>query len=55
VACHGIAYHYRATITGQNTRMFVGTYDIGLRDSARGWHIHTFRFHLRFMDGNADL
>ena len=55
VACHGIAYHYRRNPLGEDTRTFVGTYDIGLRDSPRGWHIHTLRFQLRFMEGNPDL
>jgi hypothetical protein len=55
VACYGIAYHYRQNPLGGNTRTFVGTYDVGLRDSPRGWHIHTLRFRLRFMDGNPDL
>lgn len=55
VACHGLALHYLPNDSGRNTRTFVGTYDAGLRDSPRGWHIHTFRFNLRFRDGNPDL
>ncbi len=55
VACHGIAYHHLRGAPGGETRMFVGTYDIALRDSPRGWHITTFRFSLRFLDGNPDL
>jgi hypothetical protein len=55
VACHGVAFHYLPNATGRNTRTFVGTYDVGLMDSPRGWHIHTFRFDLSFMDGNLDL
>lgn len=52
VACHGIVYHHRRGGPGGATRMFVGTYDIALRDSPRGWHVTTFRFRLRFIDGN---
>jgi hypothetical protein len=55
VACHGVAFHYLRNAAGRNTRIFVGTYDVGLRDSPRGWHIHTFRFNLRFQDGNLAL
>ena len=55
VACHGVVFHYLPNATGRNTRTFVGTYDIGLRDSPRGWHVHTFRFKLSFRDGNLDL
>lgn len=55
VAGHGIAYHYLQDAPGGASRMFVGTYDIALRDSPRGWHITTFRFRLRFIDGNERL
>ncbi|MEK9501845.1 nuclear transport factor 2 family protein [Gaopeijia maritima] len=55
VACHGIVIHHRRTVTGRDTRTFVGTYDLGLLDSPRGWHVHTFRFQLRFTDGNPGL
>ncbi len=51
VACHGVAYHHVRSDDGGRTRRFVGTYDVGLQDSPRGWHIHTFRFDLRFTDG----
>lgn len=55
VACHCIVVHFRRTVTGRDTRTFVGGYDIGLRDSPKGWHVHTFRFRLKFADGNPDL
>jgi hypothetical protein len=55
-SCHGIAYHYRRTGSGRNTRVFVGTYDLELRAAARGpWRISAFRFNLKFIDGNRDL
>lgn len=55
VACHGIVIHYRRTVTGRDTRTFAGAYDVALRDSPRGWHVHTFRFRLRLTDGNPHL
>lgn len=52
VACHGIVFHYKADVGTRPVRTFVGTYDVGLRDSPRGWHVTTFRFRLRFLDGD---
>ena len=52
--CYGVAWHYRATRSGENTRTFVGSYDFHLVRSA-GWRIDRFRFNLKFIDGNARL
>lgn len=52
VACHGIVFHHDPGAGGGHTRTLVGTYDVGLRDSPRGWHVHTFRFKLRFQGGD---
>ena len=54
-SCYGIAYHYRAKASGGKTRVFVGTYDVGLRRGASGWRIEEFRFNCRFIDGNLTL
>jgi SnoaL-like protein len=53
--CYGIAYHYRRTKTGRNTRVFVGSYDFTLRRSGDHWKISAFKFNLKFIDGNPDL
>ena len=52
--CYAIAYHFRETKSGQNTRAFVGSYDFDLhrRD---GWRIGTFKFNLKFIEGNPNL
>jgi hypothetical protein len=54
-SCYGIAYHYRKTRSGRNTRVFVGSYDFRLRQRAGAWTIDTFRFNAKFIDGNRDL
>ena len=55
-SCYGIAYHYRKTASGRNTRVFVGSYAFILdRGGPLGWRISTFRFDLKFIDGNANL
>ena len=54
-SCYGIAYHYRRTVSGRNTRTFVGSYDFHLRQQDGDWRIDLFRFNLKFIDGNVDL
>jgi hypothetical protein len=53
-SCYGIAYHYRRTSTGRNTRVLVGSYDFHL-ELAGQWWIDLFRFNLKFIDGNLEL
>ena len=53
-SCYGVAWHYRHTRSGENTRTFVGSYDFHL--VRRGdWRIDRFRFYLKFIEGNARL
>jgi SnoaL-like domain len=54
-SCYGIAYHYRRTRFGRNTRVFVGSYQLHLRRLEESWGIDVFRFKLKFVDGNAEL
>jgi hypothetical protein len=53
--CYGIAYHYRRHPSGRNTRVFVGSYDFGLREDGGRWRINGFRFDAKFVDGNLGL
>jgi SnoaL-like domain len=55
VFCYGIAYHYRAVSSEENTRTFVGSYDIHLVKRPDGWKIDLFRFNLKFITGNLHL
>ena len=54
-SCYGIAYHYRRHPSGRNTRVFVGSYDFGLREDGGRWRITSFRFGAKFVDGNLEL
>jgi hypothetical protein len=54
--CYGIAYHYKKTGSGRDTRTFVGSYDFELtRNDGGEWRITLFRFRLKFTDGNPNL
>ncbi len=54
-SCYGIAYHYRHTRSGHNTRVFVGSYDFHLGERDGRWRIDLFRFNVKFVDGNLEL
>jgi SnoaL-like protein len=54
-SCYGIAYHFRRTASGRNTRVFVGSYDFHLRRQGDTWKIDLLRFNLKFIDGNLEL
>lgn len=53
--CYAIASHYLPNASGQNTRVFVGSYDFGLKKESGRWRIDTFRFNLKYIDGNRQL
>lgn len=50
-----IAMHAKNSATQGRTRTFVGSYTIGLVRTPNGWRIDGFAYHLKFIDGNADL
>ena len=53
--CYGIALHYLPRMSGQETRRFVGSYDLHLRKAKDTWRIDVFRFNLKFIDGIVKL
>lgn len=54
--CYGIASHYLPTRSGNNVRVFAGSYDFHLvQQAGGGWKIDRFRFNLKYIDGNKDL
>lgn len=55
VSCYGISYHHRNISNPDNTRTFVGTYDIHLVKTSSGWRIDRFCFKLKFITGNQQL
>ncbi len=55
VFCYGIASHYLPHPAGQNTRVFVGSYDVHLRRLDDQWRIDRFKFTAKYMDGNVNF
>ncbi len=54
VFCYGIAIHYLPNSNNQNTRTFVGSYNLRLQKKDR-WVIDQFKFNLKYIDGNQNL
>ena len=42
-------------LTGQNSRMFVGSYNFHLIKAGTDWKIDIFKYNLKFIDGNLEL
>jgi hypothetical protein len=56
VRCYGVAFHHRAAVSqGLKTRIFVGTYEFGLRLEGAQWLVTELKFLLKFIDGNPKL
>jgi hypothetical protein len=53
--CYATASHYRSTRSGRNTRVFVGSYDLHLLRMEGRWQIDSFRFNLKYVEGNVEL
>lgn len=55
VFAYAVATHFKETATKGKVRVFTGSYDIGLRLTQNGWRINSFKYNLKFIDGNILL
>lgn len=55
VFAYATATHYKSSATMGKTREFVGTYELHLTKTDKGWRIDQFKYNLRFMNGNLEL
>ena len=53
--CYGTASHFKNTTSGKNTRTFVGSYNFHLTRTDEEWRIDSFKFNLKYVDGNLNL
>ena len=53
--CYAIASHFKKIDSAHNTRTFVGSYNFHLSKINNDWKIDSFRFNLKYVDGNVDL
>ncbi|MFI9404982.1 nuclear transport factor 2 family protein [Nocardia sp. NPDC052316] len=55
VHADAIAVHVKNSATNGKTRTFVGSYALGAERTPDGWRVNRFHYHLKVVDGNADL
>lgn len=55
VFAYATATHYKSSATMGKTREFIGTYDLHLIQTDKGWKIDKFKYNLKFMNGNLEL
>jgi SnoaL-like domain len=53
--CYSSATHFKKSATMGNTRTFNGTYDLHLVKTEKGWRIDSFKYNLKYTEGNMDL
>jgi hypothetical protein len=53
--CYGIASHFKKTTSGKNIRTFVGSYNFHFMKATGDWKIDSFKFNLKYVDGNLKL
>jgi hypothetical protein len=53
--CYGIEMHFLPGKSKNNTKTLVGSYDIHLLNTYKGWKIDRIKFNLKFVDGNPEL
>ena len=55
IFCYAIAIHYKASATKGKTREFVGSYNFSASFTDLGWRLDSFKYNLKYINGNADL
>ncbi len=55
VFCYATATHYLQAARNGRVRSFVGSYNLGCRRTAGGWRIDSFKYNLKYQDGNLEL
>lgn len=55
VFAYATATHYKAAATNGKTRTFVGSYELKVSNTDKGWRIYGFTYNLKYTDGNMDL
>lgn len=55
VHADAIAVHVKNAAVEGKTPTFVGSYSLGVERTADGWRVNRFHYHLKVIDGNADL
>ncbi|MFE7799268.1 nuclear transport factor 2 family protein [Nocardia sp. NPDC057440] len=55
VHADAIAVHLKNDAVNGTTRTFIGSYTLGAERTDAGWRVNRFHYHLKVIEGNADL
>lgn len=55
IFCYATATHFKKDATQGQTRQFVGSYNLHAVLTDLGWRLDSFKYNLKFIDGNAEL
>lgn len=55
IYAYAVAMHCKQNAINGKTRTFVGSYDLQAKRTAKGWRLSTFKYNLKYIDGNASL
>jgi hypothetical protein len=55
IYAYAVAYHYKKSDLKGNSRSFVGSYDLRAFNTTNGWRLSSFKYNLKYIDGNANL
>jgi hypothetical protein len=55
VFCYAVASHFKQSATQGKTREFVGSYDLHASFTDQGWRLSSFKYNLKYVNGNAEL
>lgn len=55
VFCYATASHFKNAATQGKTRQYVGSYDLHAVLTDLGWRLDSFKYNVKYIDGNASL
>lgn len=55
IYAYAVAFHYKKSASKGPTRTFVGSYDLKALNKGKGWRLSSFKYNLKFVDGNSTL
>jgi hypothetical protein len=55
IFCYAVATHFKQSAKNGKTRDFVGSYNLHASFTDLGWRIDSFKYNVKYVNGNADL
>ncbi len=55
IYAYAVATHFKKNAQKGTTRTFVGSYNLKAIRTEKGWRLNSFKYNLKYMDGNTTL